>query len=34
MVDLLPKFREVFDPRVAEILGESSPARDAGSAGL
>ena len=34
MLDLLPRFRDVFDPRVKEILGEASPARDAGSAGL
>ena len=34
MLDLLPKFKQVFDPRVKEILDESSPTRDARSAGL
>ena len=29
MLDLLPKFRDVFDPRVEQILGESPRARDA-----
>ena len=29
MLDLLPKFKQVFNPRVKEILGEASPARDA-----
>ena len=29
MLDLLPKFRDIFDPRVKEILGESPTARDA-----
>ncbi len=28
MLDLLPKFRDVFDPRVKQILEEASPARD------
>ena len=26
MLDLLPKFKQVFDPRVKEILKESRPA--------
>ena len=34
MLDLLPKLRDVFDPRVEQILRESPPARDARSAGL
>ena len=29
MLDLLPKFRHVFDPAVEQILDEASPARDA-----
>ena len=29
MLELLPKFRDAFAPRVARILGEASPARDA-----
>ena len=29
MLDLLPKFKQVFDPRVEQILREASPARDA-----
>ena len=29
MLDLLPKFKQVFNPRVKEILGEASPVRDA-----